>query len=164
MREPGKLQGKRLSKSRRTRRKSKIIVASLLFAFFAFVAGLLLWPTYSESLVVSRSVSIQGRSEVADAFTYSAQGISADMATGCNIPAAFKLEVTQMRSRGKIRIYINDFYVGYADITSTGKASITSGCGCSTSCICTIRTGQNTVRLVSDGFSGEMKYEVYVKK
>nr|MDO8099459.1 hypothetical protein [Candidatus Njordarchaeota archaeon] len=72
----------RLKKSKRSRRKSKIIVASILLAFFAFVTGLLLWPTSSESLVASRSLSLREGSEVSDAFTYSAAGISADMAAG----------------------------------------------------------------------------------
>jgi len=153
-----------LSKSRKSRRRSKIIAASLFFAFLAFVLGLLLWPTSSESLVASKNVSIREGSELAEVFTYSAPGISADMASGCNIPASFKLQVTSIRVRGRLRIYINDFYVGYADITTSGEAMIASGCGCSTSCICQIRAGQNTVRFVSEGFSGDIKYEVYVKK
>ena len=154
----------KLRRSKKSRTKSKLIVVSLLFAFFALVAGLLLWPASSETLVVSRSLSVREGSDVKDAFTYSAAGISADMAAGCNIPASFKLQIVQMGSRGRLRIYINDFYVGYADITSTGQAMITSGCGCATSCICKIQTGQNVVRFTSEGFSGEIRYEVYVKK
>jgi len=154
----------RLKKSKRSRRKSKIIVASILLAFFAFVTGLLLWPTSSESLVASRSLSLREGSEVSDAFTYSAAGISADMAAGCNIPAYFRLQVTQVRSRGRLQVYVNDFSVGYADIVSTGQVMITGGCGCWTSCICKIQAGQNTVRFSSEGFSGDIKYEVYVKR
>ena len=149
---------------RKSRRKSKIIMVSLLAAFIAFVAGLFLWPVPSEILVVSRNVSAREGEAVADTFTYSASAISADMATGCNIPAFLKLYIVSVRSRGRLRIYINDFYVGFAYITSSGQAAIASGCGCGTSCICTIRTGQNTVRFVGEGFSGEVKYEIYVKR
>jgi len=152
-----------LKKSRVSNRKSRIVALSLFFALSALVAALLM-STSSESLVTSRKISVQERLEVSDVFTYSASGISADMATGCSIPAVFKLHVTQMRSRGRVRIYINDFYVGYADITTDGQAMIVSGCGCSTSCICNVRAGQNTVRFISEGFSGDIKYEVYVKK
>lgn len=151
-----------MKKSKKPR--GKVIVVALFFAFFTFVTGLLLWPASSETLVASRDLSLREGSEASDVFIYSAPGISADMASGCNVPAVFKLQVTSMRSRGRLRIYINDFYVGYADITSTGQAAITSGCGCATSCICTIRTGQDTVRFISEGFSGEIKYEVYVKR
>lgn len=153
-----------MSRSKKSRTRSKIIAASLFFAFFAFVAGLLLWPTSNETLVVSRSLSIREGAEAADSFTYSAPGINVEMAAGCNVPATFKLQITSIRSRGRLRIYINDFYVGYADITSTGEAMITSGCGCGTSCICTIKSGQNTVKFSGEGFVGEIRYEIYVKK
>ena len=148
----------------KSRRKSKIIVVSLFVAFFAFVTGLFLWPVSSEILVVSRNISVREGEGVADTFAYSAPAISSDMVTGCNVPAFFKLYVVSLRSRGRLRIYINDVYVGYADVTSSGQVAITSGCGCGTSCICTIQTGQNTVRFVSEGFSGEVKYEIYVKR
>ena len=153
-----------MSRSRESRRRSKIIVLSLLFVFFTLVMGLLLWPTSSENLVASRNISVREGVEATDVFTYSAPGIGADMASGCNVPAVFKLQVTSIRTRGRLRIYINDFSVGYTEITSTGQTKIESGCGCATSCICTIRTGQNTVRFTSEGFSGEVRYEVYVKK
>lgn len=100
----------RLKKSKKSGRKSKIIAASIFLAFFVFVAGLLLWLTSSESLVALRSLSLREGSEVSDAFTYSAAGISADMAAGCNIPAYFRLQIMQVRSRGRLQVYVQQMH------------------------------------------------------
>lgn len=60
-------------------------------------------------------------------------------------------------------MYINDKSYATGSATDTGEIMLSSGCGCSTVCICEIKVGENTIRISSDDFVGQLKYEIYVK-
>ena len=156
---------KREARKARKRRQRLTFFLVTLTAFSA-VLGVILFlaSTPKEILVASRVVVIPLNQNATETFSHTGASVSQEMSTGCYVPATMKLTATKMTKAGRLLIYINDFYVGYADITSTGQVAISSGCGCSTTCICEILIGDNVIRFVSQGFSGEVKYEVYVKK
>jgi len=144
--------------------RGKFLAFLIFIAFFIFVGVILLQRSSPDVVVASRVVSIPANEQTADSFVFGGVGVQQSMAAGCNVPAALKLDASSLKSPGKLLIYINDFYVGHATITSIGQVMISSGCGCATSCVCEIRGGENLVKLISQGFAGEIKYEVTVKK
>ncbi len=152
---------KRREKKRRKVRNLIVFFGSLA-AFLGVFGIILLWPR--ESLVASGTLSVSSDKSITNTFDYHGSSISQSMSQGCSVPATFKLNTLEITKAGKLSIYLNDLYVGYAEITKTGEVAIVSGCGCSTSCICEIRVGDNVIKFVSQGFSGQVKYEVYVKK
>ncbi len=84
------------------------------------------------------------------------------MALGCSIPASMKIISQTVENTGTITVYINDQNYATGTITETGDVLLSSGCGCSTVCICEIEVGENTIRISSDDFEGELQYEIYV--
>src|SRR4030043_1950061 len=143
---------------------SKPVAALLFIAFFVAIAAILLWsPKPSVSPANFGSLRIDANQTSTSRFTYGGSEIDQSMVSGCDVPASLSLEVTEVKTPGRVKISINDFYVGYAEITSVGEALIASGCGCSTSCICTIKAGENVVAMTSEGFAGGLTYKIYVE-
>ena len=143
----------------------KPVTALLFIAFFIVIAAILLWsPKPSVSPANFGSLRIDVNQTSISRFTYGGSDIDQSMVSGCDVPASLSLEVTEFKSPGRVNISINDFYVGYADITSVGETLIASGCGCSTSCICTIKAGENVVTMTSEGFAGGLTYKIYVER
>jgi len=146
------------------RRRQAVFFASLVALLIVFVAVLYLATQPTKTLVTSKTTTIALNQVTANMFNYAGVAASGNMTTGCSVPATLELTVSKVTHTGGLRIYINDFYVGYAQISGVGKVAIVSGCGCSTSCVCEIRVGDNVIMFISQGFSGELKYEVHVKK
>ncbi len=97
-------------------------------------------------------------------FTYENSTVSADMIVECVIPASIKINTLTMTTPGNIEIYINENNYATGIITKTGYAQLASGCGCSTVCICEIKSGENVLTIVSRDFEGEIEYEISVKE
>lgn len=137
--------------------------------FFIAVAAILLWspkhpePKTQSPAELSGFLRVDADKKSTSIFTYSGSAIYETMTVGCDVPAGLTLHVTSVESPGEVIIYVNDFLVGYADITSEGDALIMSACECSTACVCELRTGENTLTLNSDGFAGEVTYELWVE-
>ena len=81
----------------------------------------------------------------------------------CNIPATIPLDILRADLEGTVELYINDIKYTSGVVSVVGTLELTSGCGCSTICICEIQSGQNSLKVASQGFEGEIKYEIYVK-
>ena len=148
---------------------SKRTAVVLFIVFFIAVAVILLWsPKHPESMSqtpaeLTGSLRVDADKKSTSLFTYSGPAIIETMTVGCDVPAGLTLHVTSVESAGEVIIYVNDFLVGYADITSEGDALIISACECSTSCVCEVKTGENTLTLNSNGFAGEVTYELWVE-
>ncbi len=101
---------------------SKPVAALLFIAFFLAIAAILLWsPKLSVSPANFGSLRIDANQTSTSRFTYGGSEIDQSMVSGCDVPASLSLEVTEVKTPGRVKISINDFYVGYADITSTGR-------------------------------------------
>lgn len=131
-----------------------IIIAALIFVVFYKPSG-------GEQMVASGALSVSANS-VTDSFSYSGAGVNESMALGCSIPASMKIISQTVENTGTITVYINDQNYATGTITETGDVLLSSGCGCSTVCICEIEVGENTIRISSDNFEGELQYEIYV--
>ncbi|MFQ6044481.1 MAG: hypothetical protein ACE5PV_26820 [Candidatus Poribacteria bacterium] len=149
------------------KRKRKIVFFSVGF-FFVLIVGAVLVQHFQnpqdshaeEVLVAENVILVPLNMNATDVFNYAGESVGGEMTSGCYVPATMRLTATRVDAKGTLRIYMNDQYVGYCVITSTGAVAIASGCGCATTCICEIRTGDNMIKFESLGFSGEVKYEV----
>ncbi len=74
-----------------------------------------------------------------------------------------KIICQSLVNEGTITVYINDESYATGTVADKGDVMLSSGCGCSTVCICEIKVGENTIRISSDDFEGQLKYEIYVK-
>ena len=86
------------------------------------------------------------------------------MNTGCTIPASIKINTISCINSGNIEVYINKNNYATGLISKPGYALLSSGCGCSTVCICEIKTGENILSIISKGFEGEIEFEISVKE
>lgn len=133
-----------------------IIVLVVIFTFSTTIGP-------KEVLVASKTILVPAAQNATDTFTHTGSAVNESMITGCNVPASMKLYTQSVTSTGDVNIYINDVLYATGTISDTGYVKLTSGCGCSTVCICEIKIGDNTIEIVSQGFEGEVKYEIYVK-
>ena len=142
------------------RHKLLFIVSILVIA--ALAAVILYIPRSGEKMIANGTVSISANSET-EPFSYGGVNVNQSMTTGCSIPASMKIKCESLTNTGTITVYINDQNYATGTITSTGEVTLSSGCGCSTVCICEIKVGDNTIKLSSNDFAGQLKYEIYVK-
>lgn len=129
----------------------------------AILVVVLYRPNGGETLVATEILTVPANSDVTDSFSYAGSAVNQSMATGCNIPASMKIIAESITSTGDVSIYINDQLYATGTISDTGEVMLTSGCGCSTVCICEIRIGDNTIKITSQGFEGQVEYEIYAK-
>jgi len=146
----------------RTIKRHKLLFAVGLLVIAVFVVVVFYKPSPGEKMVASGVVSISANS-VTDLFSYSGVGVNQSMAAGCNIPASMKIICQSLGDTGTITVYINDQNYATGTISDTGDVMLSSGCGCSTVCICEIKVGENTIKISSDDFEGQLGYEIYVK-
>lgn len=132
-----------------------VLIAIIGIAFYA--------TSPKETLVAQNNLTLAANQSATDTFTYSGSTVNQSMTTGCNVPASLKINVQSITSSGDVQIYINDKLYATGTISDTGEAMLTSGCGCSTVCVCEIKVGNNDIKIESDSFSGQVRYEVYVK-
>jgi len=116
-----------------------------------------------ETLVAQNNLTLAPNQSATDTFTYSGSTVNQSMTTGCSVPASLKIHVQSLTSSGTVEIYINDKLYATGTISDIGEAMLSSGCGCSTVCVCEIKVGTNAIKIESDSFSGQVRYEVYVK-
>ena len=138
-----------------------ILVSVIIVLVVIFMSSTLIGP--EEALVASKTLSVPAAQNATDTFTYTGSEVNQSMAAGCNVPASMKLYAQSVTSTGTVEVYINDVEYATGTISDTGEVMLTSGCGCSTVCICEIQIGDNTIKIASQGFEGEVKYEIYVK-
>jgi hypothetical protein len=138
-----------------------VITCTFLLGIFLVQLNQYLKP--KELLVASGTLSIQKMQNATKSFNYEGSQVSTSMDVECNIPATISLNVLRVDSEGAVFLYINDFNYASGTISVVGIVELTSGCGCSTVCICEIQAGENSLKIVSQGFEGEIKYEIYVK-
>jgi len=119
--------------------------------------------TPKETLVAESNLTLAADQSATDTFTYSGSAVNQSMTTGCSVPASLRIDVQSLTSSGTIEVYINDELYATGTISNTGEAMLSSGCGCSTTCVCEIKVGDNVIKVVSDNFSGQLTYQVYVK-
>ena len=136
---------------------SVIIVLVVIFAFYQPIGP-------KGVLVANKTLSVPAAQNATDSFTYTGSAVNQSMTTGCNVPASMKLYAQSVTSTGTVEIYLNDVEYASGTISDTGEVMLTSGCGCSTVCICEIQIGDNTIKIASQGFEGEVKYEIYVRE
>lgn len=126
------------------------------------VAIFLYLPRSGERMVASGILSVSANPP-SDSFSYSGTSVNQSMEIGCNIPASMKIICQSFENQGAITVYINDQSYATGTVTGTGEVMLSSGCGCSTVCICEIKIGDNTIRVSSSDLIGQLKYEIYVK-
>jgi len=152
-----------LSKTTNTLERHKLLIIVGILVIAAVLVAVLYRPSGGETLVASKTLTVPVNSDATDSFSYAGTAVNQSMATGCDIPASMKIVAESITSTGDVSIYINDQLYATGTISDTGEVMLTSGCGCSTVCICEIRIGDNTIRITSQGFEGQTKYEIYVK-
>ena len=143
-------------------KRHKLLFAVGLLVIAVLAVVVFYKPSPGETMVASGVISMSANS-VTDSFSYSGAGVNQSMAVGCNVPASMKIICQNLENTGTITVYINDQNYATGTITGTEEALLSSGCGCSTVCICEIKVGDNTIRISSDDFVGQLKYEIYVK-
>ncbi len=128
------------------------------------VIGVLVFyrPPAGETMVASGTLQIAA-GWATDSFNYAGTSVNQSMEVGCNIPASMKIICQNLENAGTITVYINDESYATGNVAEAGEIMLSSGCGCSTVCICEIKIGANTIRITSDDFAGQLKYEIYVK-
>lgn len=146
----------------RTLGRHKLLFAVGLLVVSVLVAVIFYLPRSGEKMVASGVVSVAANS-MSDSFSYTGASVNQSMQTGCNLPASMKIICQSLTNEGTITVYINDQSYATGTISNTGEILLSSGCGCSTVCICEIKVGENTIRISSDNFAGKLKYEIYVK-
>jgi len=151
-----------MSKILGTIRQHKLLFAVGLLVIAVVVVVVFYKPGGGEKMVASGVISISANS-VTDLFSYSGVGVNQSMDVGCNIPASMMIICQSLVNEGTITVYINDENYATGTIADAGEVMLSSGCGCSTVCICEIKVGENTIRISSDDFTGQLKYEIYVK-
>lgn len=151
-----------MSNALRTISRHKLLFAVGILVIAILVAIFLYMPKSGESMVASGALSVSTNSAT-DSFSYSGTSVNQSMEVGCNIPASMKIICQSLENQGTITVYINDQNYATGTVTDTGEVMLSSGCGCSTVCICEIKIGNNTIRTSSSDFVGQLKYEIYVK-
>jgi len=152
----------KMSSALGTFRRHKLLFVVGLLVIAVVVVVVFYKPGGGEEKVASGVLSVSANS-VADSFSYSGAGVNQSMDVGCNVPASMKIICQSLVHDGTITVYINDQNYATGTINDTGEVMLSSGCGCSTVCICEIKVGENTIRISSNDFSGEIEYEIYVK-
>lgn len=143
------------------RHKLLVIVGTIVIVAAIWLGIFMSSP--KETLVAQDNLTIAAGQSATDNFTYSGSTVNQSMTTGCSVPASLKIDVQSLAASGAIEVYINDNLYAEGNISGTGEAMLSSGCGCSTTCVCEIQVGDNIIKVTSNGFSGQLKYEVYVK-
>lgn len=127
------------------------------------LASALYNPGQEQNLVTSNVITIsETKQTVEDSFSYQGSRIYQEMPI-CDIPASMRLITQSVNKEGYVEIYLNDQLFATGAISSEGEAYLSSGCGCSTICICEIEAGDNTLKIVSQGFEGIVKYEIFLE-
>lgn len=152
-------------RKRKEKRRWRILVLIGFFAFLIVCVALSQFsvPQSSSNLISSKVVDVALNGTATEAFNFAGESVDVEMSEDCYVPVTFTLEAMEVDRPGLVDIYINEFYIGSSQIIETGICWIQSGCGCSTTCVCEIPTGNNVVSFVSQGFSGKVKYEVRLK-
>lgn len=140
----------------------KLLLVVGLIVVAALVAVVFYKPGSKEEAVASGTFSVSSNAVIA-AFDYSGGSINQSMTVGCSVPASMKITCQDLANQGSITVYINDRSYATGTISGLGEVALSSGCGCSTVCICEIKVGENTIKISSDAFVGQLKYEIYVK-
>jgi hypothetical protein len=146
----------------RTVKRHRLLFSVGLIVIAVLVAVILYMPRSVDKMVASGVVSISANSATYS-FSYSGASVNQSMSVGCTLPASMKITCQSLNHTGIITVYINDKSYATGTAANTGEVVLSSGCGCSTVCICEIRVGENTIRVSSDNFAGQLKYEIYVK-
>jgi len=152
-----------LAKTINTLERHKLLIVVGIVVIAAVLVVVLYRPGGGETLVATKTLTVPANSDVTDSFSYTGTAVNQSMATGCNIPASMKIIAESITSTGDVSIYINNQLYATGTISDTGEVMLTSGCGCSTVCICEIKIGSNAIKITSQGFEGQTKYEIYVK-
>lgn len=151
-----------MSGALRTIRRHKLLFVIGIFVIVALVAFVFYKLGGGEKMIANGSISISANS-MSNLFSYSGSSVSQNMSTGCNVPASMKIICQTLTNSGTITVYINDKSYATGTVTGTGEVMLSSGCGCSTVCVCEIKVGENTIKISSNDFVGQLKYEIYVK-
>jgi len=151
-----------LAKTFRTIGRHKLLLVVGILIIAALMVFLFYKPGGGEKMVASGVISVSANS-MTDLFSYSGSSVNQNMTTGCNVPASMKIICQTMVNSGAITVYINDKSYATGPVAATGDVMLSSGCGCSTVCICEIKIGENTIKISSNEFVGQLKYEIYVK-
>jgi len=144
-------------------KRHKLLVAISVIIIIVIIGFGLLKSGGREILVASKSLPISANQDSMDTFTYTGSSVNQSMQTGCSVPASMKLYAQNVTSTGSVDIYLNNQLYASGTISDEGEVMLSSGCGCSTVCICEIKIGDNTIKIASQGFEGQVKYEIYVK-
>lgn len=113
-----------------------------------------------ETPLITHVIRIPVNQTVNDIFVYRNPESEESCEVICEIPALLSIYVKEVNTPGIIEIAINDNYVGYVPVTTTGETMIMSPCGCDPACTCTILIGENKITFLSVNFSGEIEYRV----
>lgn len=151
-----------MSKIYKTISHHKLLLIVGLIVIVIFVAVIFYAPQSEEKVVASGILAIS-KDAAATLFSYSGTGVNQSMDAACNIPASMKITCQSFANQGAITVYINDESYATGTVTSTGEVALSSGCGCSTVCICEIKIGENNIKISSNNFVGQLMYEIYVK-
>ena len=139
----------------------------LIFAFTAFfvilMAILLIQPYLSDQVVMSDTFELKAKQRILNEFDSSSHESS--------ITAKLTIDISKMKTPGRIRIFNNEFLVAKADINHMGKAVLVSGTGCGGSCLleesyapCIIRNGNNIILIESENFEGQLTYKISIER
>lgn len=145
-------------------RRHRLLVIVGAIVLFALIWFVFYRPEPSETLVAQNNLTLAASQSTADRFTYSGSIVNQSMTAGCKVPASLKINVQSLTTEGAIKVFINDKLYAEGTISGTGEAVLSSGCGCSTLCVCEIIVGDNVIKVLSSGFSGQVRYEIYVKQ
>jgi hypothetical protein len=142
--------------------RHKLLFTVGVLLVVVLLALLVYLPRGGEKLVASGVLSVS-KNSAADSFSYTGVSVNQSMDVGCNIPASMKIICQDLSDEGSINVYINDESYATGTVEGEGEVLLSSGCGCSTVCICEIKIGDNNIRIASSDFAGQIKYEIYVK-
>jgi len=152
-----------MSSAFRFAKRHKLLVIVGTIVLIVIIGIVFYTSSPKETLVAQNNLTLAANQSTTDTFTYSGSTVNQSMTTGCNVPASLKINVQSLASAGTIKVYINDKLYAEGTISNTGDAMLSSGCGCSTVCVCEIKVGSNVIQIESNSFSGQVRYEVYVK-
>lgn len=144
-------------------RRHKLLFVVGVLVVAVLVAAVFYLPRSGERLVATGTFSISANS-MFNSFSYAGTSVNQSMQIGCSIPASMKIVCESLTRTGTIAVFINDQNYATGTITGTGEVMLSSGCGCSTVCICEIEIGDNTIKISSSDFAGQLKYEIYARE
>ncbi len=150
--------------------RKKILTIFVSVVLLISLITIIFWNSlFLSPAIISRTFEIEANQEITDQFVY--EDLSGMSDISANLTSAnLTLYISNMQSPGRIRIIINEFFYGYAEINSTGYAEINSVCSAVAS-RCTsifsgsyafaiVKEGDNLVTITSDAFAGELKYTI----